>query len=123
MFTVPMVEILLCVIPVISISSLSLTSRSSSKAFNLMIFTSAPVSTRNLAFECKNSFDVNSTTGDSRLSGAENFSYFLRNLTLVLPSVFSMPVAASVRRAVSKFKSFLSIGAGESTLGGVLVPL
>ena len=68
MFTVPIVEILLCVIPVISIASFSLTSRSSCKAPNLITFMSASVSTKNLAFDRKSSFDESSITGDSQLS-------------------------------------------------------
>ena len=64
----PMVEIPLCVIPVIFIASFSLTSRSSSKASNLTTFMSAPVSAKNLAFARKSSFDKSSTAGDSRLS-------------------------------------------------------
>ena len=68
MFTVPMVEILHCVIPVIYMASFSSKSRSSSKASDLIIFMSAPVSTRKLAFECKSSFDENTTTRDFRLS-------------------------------------------------------
>ena len=65
MLTVSMVGILLVAIPVISMALFLSTSRSSFKVSNLLIFMSAPVFTRNLAFECKNSFDENSTTGDS----------------------------------------------------------
>ena len=68
MFTVPMVEILLCVIPVICMDSF-LSSRSSlSMASTLNIFMSTPVSTKNFTFECRRLFVENSTTGDSRLS-------------------------------------------------------
>ena len=63
-----MVEILLSIIPVISIASFSSTSRSSSEASNLITFISAPVYTRNLAYDPKSSFDENFTTGDSQLS-------------------------------------------------------
>ena len=63
-----MVEILLCVFPVIPMAMFSPTSRTSSKDSNLMIFMFATVSTRNLAIECNKSFDEISTPGDSRLS-------------------------------------------------------
>ena len=52
MFTLPMVEILLWVSPVISMASFSSTKKSSSEASNLIIFLPAFVSTKNLAFEC-----------------------------------------------------------------------
>ena len=61
-------EIKLCVIPVISLASFSSTNGSSSKVSNLITFMSTPVSTRNLAFDRKSSFDENSTSGDSLLS-------------------------------------------------------
>ena len=59
-----MAEIILCVIPVISIASFSSTSRSSSKASNLITF----MSIKYLAFDRKSSLNENSTTGDSRPS-------------------------------------------------------
>ena len=68
LFTMPMVEIILYVILVISIASFYSTSRSSSKASNLITFVSAPVSTKDLAFDRKSSFDESSTTGGCRLS-------------------------------------------------------